>query len=178
MKSVRPRHSNDETRVIVFKRCKIAKSNILTGPRAKVFINSNPAGLFTSVTWSNRQEKIPTHIIGRYNPAEIVPTSQDAIQLSLSGYRVIDSGPYQALHATALRDLLHEEDFSIAIQDRQTGKIIFQVVGCRVQGWSSGVNARAISDIRLDVIGIRADDEYTSQLGDEDVGASNIDDGS
>jgi hypothetical protein len=157
----------------------MAKSRILTGPRAKVLINGKLVGLFTNVTWSIRQEKIPTHIIGRFNPAEIVPVSQDAVQLSLTGYRVIDGGPYKVMNATLLKNLLNEEDFSLAILDRQTGKSIFSVVGCRVLGWSSGVNARAISDIRIDVMGIRAEDEYgTAQGGDDETNsAANVDDG-
>jgi hypothetical protein len=78
-----------------------------------------------------------------------------------------------------LKELLQEEDFSIAVVDRQTGKIIFNARGCRVTGWSSGVVTRGISDIRVDVIGIVGEDEFGIQTGgdDESNSAAKIDDG-
>lgn len=157
----------------------MARAKILTGARAKVLINGQLVGLFSQCTWSIRQGKDPAFILGRYNPAEITPTTQEAVQLSLSGYRVVDAGPYKVANATLLKNLLNEEDFSIAILDRQTNKTIFTAVGCRVQGWSSGVAARGVSDIRIDVTGIRGEDEFgTAQGGDDEGGsASNLDDG-
>lgn len=157
----------------------MATAKILTGARAKVSINGNIVGLFANCSWSIRQDKSPAYILGRYNPAEITPTSQEPVSLSLTGYRVVDSGPYAVANATLLRNLLSEEDFDVTVTDRQTGKAIFTAVGCRVSGWSSGVAARGVSDIRVDIIGIRGEDEFgTAQGGDEDVGGSNLEDGS
>jgi len=157
----------------------MGKAKILTGARAKVSIAGNIVGLFANCSWSVRQDKAPAYILGRYNPAEITPTSQEPIQISLTGYRVVDAGPYAVANATLLRGLLDEEDFDVTIIDRQTGKQIFTAVGCRVSGWSSGVAARGVSDIRIDIIGIRGEDEYgTATGGDDDVGGSNLDDGS
>jgi hypothetical protein len=157
----------------------MAKSSILTGARAKVLINGHLVGLFSQCTWSIRQGKDPAFILGRYSPAEIVPTTQEPVSISLSGYRVVDSGPYKVANATLLKNLLNEDDFSITVLDRQTNKTIFTAVGCRVQGWSSGVAARGVSDIRVDVIGIRGEDEFGLASGgdDESSNASNIDDG-
>lgn len=157
----------------------MARAKILTGARAKVLINGQLVGLFSQCTWSIRQGKEPAFILGRYNPAEIVPTTQEPVQLSLSGYRVVDAGPYKVANATLLKNLLTEEDFAISVLDRQTNKTIFTAVGCRVQGWSSGVAARGVSDIRIDVTGIRGEDEFGTAQGGDDEGnsASNIDDG-
>ena len=156
----------------------MARAQILTGARAKVSIAGNIVGLFANCSWSIRQSKDPAYILGRYNPAEITPTSQEPVSISLTGYRVVDSGPYAVANATLLRNLLSEEDFDVTVIDRQTGKAIFTAVGCRVTGWSSGVAARGVSDIRIDIVGIRGEDEYgTAQGGDDDVGGSNLDDG-
>lgn len=157
----------------------MAKAQILTGARAKVLINGNLVGLFSTCSWSIRQEKVPVWILGRYSPAEIVPTTQEAVTLDLRGYRVVDAGPYKVANATLLKNLLDEEDFSVAILDRQTGKTIFTAVGCRVAGWSSGVANRGVSDISINVIGMRGEDEYgTAQGGDAEAqSAANIDDG-
>lgn len=156
----------------------MAKAKILTGARAKISISGNVVGLFANCSWSVRQDKAPAYILGRYNPAEITPTSQEPVSLSLTGYRVVDAGPYAVANATLLRNLLEEEDFDVVVIDRQTGKSIFTAVGCRVTGWSSGVAARGVSDIRVDVLGIRGEDEFgTAQGGDDDIGGSNLDDG-
>jgi hypothetical protein len=156
----------------------MAKAQILTGARAKVMIKGKVVGLFTQCSWSIRQEKQPAYIVGRYHPAEITPTTQEPVQMTLNGYRVVDSGPYKVASATLLKQLLNEEDFTVTIIDRQTKKTIFQAVGCRVTGWSSGVAARGISDIRLDIVGIKGEDEFgIAQGGDDDSGASNLDDG-
>jgi len=157
----------------------MAVSRIFTGARAKIQIGSNLVGLFSQCTWSIRQGKDPAFILGRYNPGEIVPTTQEAVQMSLSGYRVIGAGPYAVANATLLKNLLLEDDFTVSVIDRQTNSTIFLASGCRVQGWSSGAAARGISDVRIDVIGIRGEDEYgIAQGGDDDTNsAANITDG-
>jgi hypothetical protein len=157
----------------------MAKPTILTGARAKVLINGNLVGLFNNCTWQQRQGKEPAFILGRFNPAEITPTTQEAVSITLTGYRVVDAGPYKVANATLLKNLLTEEDFTVDVLDRQTGKVIFRAVGCRVQGWSSGVAARGVSDIRVDIIGIKGEDEFgISTGGDDDTNtASNLDDG-
>jgi hypothetical protein len=157
----------------------MALAQILTGARAKVLISGNPVGLFANCTWSVRQDKVPNFILGRYNPAEITPTAQEAVAISLTGYRVVNAGPYKVANATLLRGLLTEQDFAIAILDRQTGLTIFQATGCRVTGWSSGVASRGVSDIRIEVLGLVGEDEYgISQGGDaETASAANLTDG-
>lgn len=157
----------------------MALSQILTGARAKVLINGSVVGLFSNCSWSVRQDKQPAFILGRYNPAEITPTTQEPVQMTLTGYRVVNAGPYKVANATLLKNLLFEEDFAVTIIDRRTGEVVFTAVGCRVTGWSSGVAARGVSDIRIEVIGIRGEDEFGGAQGgdDETANASNIDDG-
>lgn len=157
----------------------MAKAKVLTGARAKILINGALVGLFSNASWSLRQGKEALYILGRFSPGEITPTDQAPVQLSLTGYRVVNAGPYKVAKATLLKNLLQEEDFSVAVLDRQTGETIFQADGCRVQGWSSGVTQRGVSDLRLDIIGLIGEDEFgLSQGGDgESSNASNIDDG-
>ena len=157
----------------------MARAKIFTGARAKVLINGNVVGLFSQVTWSLTQGKVPNFILGRYSPAEITPVDQDAVRMTLRGYRVVDSGPYKVANATLLKNLLTEEDFSVAILDRQTNKRIFQADGCRITGWSSGAASRGVSDMQIDVIGMIGADEFGLAQGgdDESANASKIDDG-
>lgn len=154
----------------------MAKSDVLTGARAKVRIynkQNKPVtiGLFNNCSWSIRQEKQPIFILGRYNPTEITPTTQEAVQMTLTGFRVVGKGPYAVMNATLLKDLLNEQDFTVEIVDRRNPQVpIFQAKGCRVTGWSSGVAARGISDVRIDVVGIVATDETgVADNGDDDT---------
>lgn len=155
----------------------MAKAKILTGARAVVEINGNAVGLFANCNWSIRQGKDPQYILGRYNPAEITPTSQEPVSLQLTGYRVVESGPYKVANATQLKGLLEEEDFSVVVKDRQGNIGIFTAQGCRVQGWSSGVSARGVSDVRVDVIGLVGWDESSPDGDDDTETASNLTDG-
>ena len=157
----------------------MTQAQILTGARAKVLINGNLVGLFSNCGWSIRQDKVPVFILGRYSPAEITPTTQEAVTLDLTGYRVVNAGPYKVADATLLKNLLTEEDFSVAVLDRQTGETIFNASGCRVTGWSSGVASRGISDLRISIIGMIGEDEYgIAQGGDaESPDAANLTDG-
>jgi hypothetical protein len=157
----------------------VARAQILTGARAKLLINGKVIGLFTNCSWSVRQDKAPQFILGRFSPAEITPLAQEAVSLDLAGFRVVDAGPYQVANVTQLKNLLEEEDFGVAVLDRQTGRTIFSATGCRATGWSSGVSARSISDVRISILGLVADDEFTAaQGGDgESANASKLDDG-
>jgi hypothetical protein len=163
----------------------MAKSQVLTGARAYIQVGGKTVGIFANCTWSIRQDKVPAYILGRFNPAEIVPTSQEPVTLNLTGYRVVGRGPYSIPSgnpnmgmATTLANLLNEMDFSVTVIDRQSGRRIFNAEACRVTGWSSGVSARGVSDIRLDVIGLRAYDESHEKDGDEEKnGAVNLTDG-
>jgi hypothetical protein len=156
----------------------MARSDILTGARAKVRIYNRQGrpvtiGLFNNCSWSIRQEKQPVFGLGRYNPMEITPTTQEAIQMTLTGFRVVGRGPYAVMNATMLKDLLNEEDFVVEIIDRRNPQVpIWQAKGCRVTGWSSGVAARGISDVRVDVVGIVGTDEFgIAAGGDDDQGS-------
>lgn len=147
------------------------KSKVLSGARAIVSIEAPDAvgfaspgvvALFSNCTWQIRQNKEPIFILGRYSPTEIAPTTQEAVSMTLTGYRVVDKGPY-TLGVSKLQDLLKETDFVVTVKDRSTGKVIFKAKGCRILGWSSGVSSRSISDIRLEVMGLLGEDESGDQ---------------
>ena len=167
----------------------MSTSQVFTGARAVLMIKGQRVGLFSDVSWSIRQSKEPQFILGRFNPAEITQTSQDAVSMSMSGFRFLDAdkgtesspgkisksgSPYNVAGATKLSGLLNEEDFVVQLVDRKSGNPIFTVQGCKVVSWSSGVAARGVSSIRIEMIGIHAEDE-TGDTGDS--GAPNSSDG-
>ena len=154
-------------------------NTIMTGARAIVQINEQTVGLFANCSWSLRQDKVPIYILGRYNPAELTAASQEPVSISLTGYRSVDykgigSDPKNSLMVTPLDELLNEGDFSVSVFDRQSNKLIFKAYNCKVIGYSSGVSARGISDMRLDIIGIKASEENTDSLSDDEKSATNL----
>jgi len=151
----------------------MAQSRIFTGARAIIFIGENQVGLFANCSWSIRQDKAPAYVLGRFNPVEITSTSQEPVQMSLTGYRVVEHGPYANMGVKQLQQLLNDDDdFVVKVVDRRDATAIFTAEGCKVAGWSSGAAARGVSDVRVDVIGLKGFDE--SATGGDDTGGSTL----
>jgi hypothetical protein len=142
----------------------MADQNVLHGSRAIVQIASasgqaQTIGIFTSCTWGVNYDTNPAYILGRYSPAEITYTGQEAINITATGYRVVGQGAYEAAGLPQLNQLMSADDLTIQIVDRQTGQAIFTALHCRPTGYNSGVTARAVSDISITFQGLRAHDE-------------------
>ena len=141
------------------------------GSRAKLLIDGEVIGIFNNVSYGVNYDANPIHILGRFSPAEIVLTGQDAITVQASGFRIIDKGPYnkiQGAKVPQLQDLLNHEDISLAVIDRQTGKQIMSVVGVRPTGFNSTLNARGVTEIQVTFVGTVLSDEE----GDQQEGGS------
>jgi len=160
------------------------QAQTLTGARAKLYINETLIGLGTDVSWSLPYGMEPVHTLGRYEPQEIVPVSQEAIEVSVNGMRVVNFGPhvgFDGTEATAkivpvLLDLLNNKDVTIRIEDRQTGKVIMRVAQCRSRGYSSQVGAKGMVTYSMQFIGIRVTDEHAQddQIKDSSAVPYNI----
>ncbi len=152
------------------------QAQTLTGARAKLYVNGKLVGLGTDCSWSLPYGMEPVHTLGRYEPQEIVPVSQEAIEVSVNGMRVIDFGPHKgfngsvdtAIMVPVLADLLNNKDITIEIIDRQTNKSFMRVAQCRSRGYSSQVGAKGMVTYSMQFIGIRATDEHStdSQIKD------------
>lgn len=146
------------------------QAQTLTGARAKLYINEKLIGLATDCSWSLPYGMEPVHTLGRYEPQEIVPVSQEAIEVSMNGMRVVNNGPHQGFDGNVdtaklvpvLKDLLNNKDITIRIEDRQTGEEIMRVAQCRSRGYSSQVGAKGMVTYSMNFIGIRITDEHTT----------------
>jgi hypothetical protein len=148
------------------------QQQILHGARAQLMVAGKIVGCFTSCQWGVNYDAVPSFILGRYSPAEITYTGQDAISVTATGFRIVDNGAYKAGALPQLQNLMTHEDIALAIFDRQTQKLVLTVVGVRPTGYSAGTAARAISDFSVNYLGMRAEDESGSQ--GESAGASNL----
>lgn len=145
---------------------------ILHGARAQLMVNGKIVGLFTNCSWGVQYDAVPSHILGRYSPAEITYTAQEAIRVSASGFRVIDNGAYKVAGLPKLQDLMTYADISLSIYDRQTGKLIMTVVEVKPTGYSTDVAAKSLSSFSVEFLGTRSEDESGSQ--GEASGASEL----
>ena len=146
------------------------QAQTLTGARAKIFINDKLIGLATDCSWSLAYGMEPVHTLGRFEPQEIVPVSQEAVEVTVNGMRVVIYGPHIGFDGNidtsnlvpVLADLLANKDLTISIEDRQTNAVIMRVGRCRSRGYSSQVSAKGMVTINTTWIGIIVTDEHST----------------
>ena len=138
-------------------------SKVMTGARAKVYVNNQLAGIFENCTYNVSIGTEPIHLLGRFSPDEITPTSYEAVTLSCSGFRVVGQGAHVLPGVPKLQDLLTLEAVTITVVDRQTGQAIMTAIGCVPNAHSGGYNARATSRVTISYTGLRLSDESGAQ---------------
>lgn len=150
-------------------------SKVLTGGRAVVEVNNKIVGIFESCTYGANVGVEPIHVLGRFGPAEITPTSYEAVSISCNGFRVVDNGAHVLPKFPKLQDLLDLGPVTISIKDRQTGKSIMTATGCIPTSYSTGVNARATSRISINYMGLKVSDEAGDQAESKKTGVNGSD---
>lgn len=139
-------------------------SKVMTGARAKVYINNQLVGIFESCSYNTSLGTEAIHLLGRFSPDEITITSAEAVSLSCSGFRVIGAGVHTLPAVPKLQDLLAFEGVTIAVVDRQTRSVILTAIGCVPNANNGNYNARATSRVTVNYTGLRLSDE----AGDQD----------
>jgi hypothetical protein len=138
-------------------------SKVMVGARAKVYVDNQLVGIFESCTWNTSVGVEPIHLLGRFGPDEITPTSYEAVTLNCSGFRVVGFGAHTLPKFPKVQDLLTLEGVTIAVVDRQTGQSILTAIGCVGTTHSGGYNARAASRVQINYTGLRISDESGAQ---------------
>lgn len=147
-------------------------TKVLTGARAKVYVNNQLVGIFESANYNVNIGVEPIHILGRYSPDEITPTSYEAVTISCSGFRIAGQGPHVLPAVPKLQDLLNLEAVTLAIVDRQTGDTVLTAIGCVPNSHNGNHNAKATSRVTINYTGLRISDESGAQ--DEGNGAVSL----
>lgn len=138
-------------------------SKVMVGARAKVYVNNQLVGIFETCSYNMSIGTEPIHLLGRYSPDEITPTSYEAVTMNCSGFRVVDNGPHVLPAVPKLQDLLTLEAVTLAVIDRQTGKTILTAIGCIPNSYNGNHNARATSRVTINYTGLRLSDESGAQ---------------
>lgn len=138
-------------------------SKVMVGARAKVYVDNALVGIYETCTYNMNIGTEPIHLLGRYSPDEITPTSYEAVTINCSGFRVVGQGPHVLPKVPKLQDLLTLEAVTIAVVDRQTGKTILTAIGCIPNSFNGNHNARATSRVTVNYTGLRLSDESGDQ---------------
>lgn len=143
----------------------MAIPKVMSGARAKFgFINPGEApeyvGIFNNVSYGLTYDAQPIYILGDYRPAEIEYTAQEPVNITASGWRVIDHGPHKAGKVPHLQDLLRHEYLTLTVIDRQNPtKNLAVFKNVRPTGYSTTISARNLEEITVTFVAIRVDDE-------------------
>lgn len=137
---------------------------VMTGARAKVYVDNVLVGIFDSCSYAVNVGAEPIHILGRYSPSEVTHTSYEAVSVNCSGFRLIGNGGHQLPKMPKLQDLLNLEYVTLSIIDRQSGgDPIMTVQNCIPISYSTGYQARQTSRIQVTYLGTHASDESGAQ---------------
>jgi hypothetical protein len=144
-----------------------------TGARFKLYVDNVLCGIFDSCSYAINIGAEPIPLLGRFGPAEITPTSYEAVTVNCSGFRLIGNGGHKLPKVPKLQDLLNLEAVQLVGIDRQdtTNTPILTVDGCVAINYSGGANAKATSRIQITYLGIKASDESGEQ---SEVGATEL----
>lgn len=156
---------------------------VMSGPRALVGVydpstgKTRVIGLFSNISWNLTYETQAANILGAYAPVEIDYVGQNEIPITCSGYRVIDHGAHAEATVPKLQDLLTHEYIELTVIDRQRqaqGKDgrIAKFRNVRPTGYSTGVSTRNLSEMTVNFVGIKVDDESTTN--EESAGAASL----
>jgi hypothetical protein len=138
-------------------------SKVMTGARALVMLTnpntnrSSIVGSFHTVTWGLNFDVQPINILGRFSPAELCYTAQEAVNVQCVGFKVIGNGAHRMMGMPNTRELLTHEYLSLSIKDRQSGEDICRVHSLRPVSYSTTLNARNVEDISVSYMGLLVD---------------------
>lgn len=138
-------------------------SKVMVGARAKVYVDNQLVGIFESVSYNASVGVEPIHILGRYSPDEITPTSYEAVTLNCNGFRVVGQGVHVLPRFPKVQDILGLEGVTITVVDRQSGVAILTAIGCVGTAMNGNHNARATSRVTINYTGLRLSDESGDQ---------------
>jgi hypothetical protein len=150
----------------------------MTGARGQLMIvdpntgEGRVVGIFNNVSYGLTYGAEAIHLLGRYSPDEIVYTSQEAVSITASGWRVVDSGPHALAKVPKLADLLNHEYIELAIFDRQTNKRIAKFHSVRPTSYNTTLANRQPEEVSITFMGLLVDDESTDNV--ELPGASTL----
>lgn len=145
---------------------------VMSGARAKVGY-VDPAtnetkfvGIYTNVSYGVVYDTQAAYILGRYSPADVDYVAAELVNLTCSGWRVINYGPHTTGKIPRLSDLLAHQYLTFVVADRllETQKpsgAIATIRKVRPTGFTTTISNRQLEEMTMTYVGILCDDEDT-----------------
>jgi hypothetical protein len=140
----------------------------LSGARAQLAMvdpttgTAQVVGIFNNVSYGQTYSAEPIYVLGSFSPVETVYTAAEAIHISASGWRVFGKGAHVSGGVPALDKILSHEYLEMTVFDRQNpGTPIAKFKSVRPTGYSTSIANRQASEISVNFVGLRMDDEST-----------------
>jgi hypothetical protein len=144
-------------------------SKVMTGARAKVFIDDVLVAIYESCSYGANVGVEPIHTLGRFSAHEITPTSYEAVVVNCSGFRIVGNGIHTLPKVPKVQDLLDLENVKISISDRQSGENIMTVINCVGNAYNTNLQARATTRVQVTYTGTILSDEDGDQTEGRDA---------
>lgn len=141
-------------------------ASTLVGARCKLIIDQKPVGIFTNVSYGVEYGAQDIYTLGKYNAQEIVYTDMSTITVRVSGFRVMEHGPYADASIPTLQELLTHSSIELQIIDRQNGGgNIVTVTEVRPLGYDFDTSARGVAGLTATFrgIGVKDEEDATTQ---------------
>jgi hypothetical protein len=136
-------------------------SKVMHGARAVLNIGGQTMGIFTDCSWSVGFDVQVPYILGRFAGDSTVYVGAEPVQLSVSGYRVMNHGPQT--FCPKIQDLIDNEDITISLYDRNdpnpASGLIMEVQQCKVVSHSGQTSSRTLQGVSVTFQGIFYSDE-------------------
>ncbi len=149
-------------------------TGVLSGPRVKlgcVDVGTGIAkyfGIFESCSWGQTYDCQSVFILGRYTAASLDYTAVEPVQVTCTGWRVVNHGPHSDGRLPFIQNLLQADYIQLVLTDRKTGATVANIVDVRPTGYSTGFAARQLSQLTMSFIGIRAETEEGENVESSD----------
>lgn len=138
------------------------------GARAKVAINGQVVGIWTTFSFSFSLDVTPSFILGRFGPAALTTTGYEPVAITAGGWRVVDNSFFRVGGIPDLKSLLQQEDLLLTVIDRTTDKVLAEIKGCLPSGVSVNLSSKQLSDGTNSYLGMLLN---TEDWEGEEVGA-------
>jgi hypothetical protein len=162
-----------------------AKSKVMHGARAVLYAGTTALGIFNNVSYGIQYDVSPVFILGRFSAAELVYTGMEVVQVSASGFRVLDNGPHITVDQQSgsklvptLQELLTYEDLTLALHAK-TGDgaedlmPIMNLTNVKPVGFNTSVGARGLQEMSVTFMGLHLSDE-TADMVDESPNSTSL----
>lgn len=138
---------------------------VMSGARAKIGYTDPSSGItrffgiFESISYGMQIDVSPVFLLGRWTAAALEYTSVEPVQVSTTGWRVVNHGPHTDGRMPKVQDIMKHEYMTIVVVDRLTLQAVATIKSVRPTSYNTGFAARQLSQMSMSYMGILADDE-------------------